>query len=278
MARPAWDGTSRFTILVLGIDRRPSEGDTLFARSDAMFLVSLDPATSTVGILHIPRDLHVIPRGQSEYVRVNALMVEGEQIEEGHGPQYVMDTLRDNLGIRIDTALVFDFEAFVTLVDAMGGVDVDVPYTINDPTFPDMDYGFDPLYIPKGLNHFDGEMALKYVRTRHGDSDYARGERQMQLLLAVRNKLLTSGMMPQLLAQAPELLEEMGDNVYTDIEFDEMLRLGLYVMSVGSAQMHTGSLSRDYVTRLRQADGTSLTVVNNNRLYELLSSVFGPVY
>jgi LCP family protein required for cell wall assembly len=90
------------------------------------------------------------------------------------GGQLAVDTIQYNLGVRVDYYVLVEFDAFITLVDEIGGIDINVPYEIYDPEYPDMNYGYDPLYIPAGFQHMDGELALKYARTRHGDNDFER--------------------------------------------------------------------------------------------------------
>lgn len=273
--RRTWDGTSRFNVLVMGMDRRPGARDTLSVRTDLLLLVSFDPAAGSIGVLHIPRDTHMTPRSRSSAVRVNTLLVEGEKILPGYGPAYAMDTLHYTLGMRVHAYIAFDFEAFIKIVDTIGGIEVDVPYVINDLLFPDMNYGYDPLFLPSGLNHMDGRTALKYVRTRHGDSDYERGQRQLQVLIAVRDKILQTGTMPVLIGKSKDLLEQLANNMYTNITYEEGLRLGLYALSVGKKQIATGSIDREYSQESKGEDGSSILVPNPLRLPELLTRVFG---
>ena len=97
-----------------------------------------------------------------------------------------MQTVQYNLGIPVTHYVVVSFEAVIGLINAMDGIDVDVPVAIDDPEYPDMNYGFDPLVIPAGLQHMDGMLALKYARTRHQGTDYDRANRQQQVLLAIQ--------------------------------------------------------------------------------------------
>ena len=98
-----------------------------------------------------------------------------------------------NLGVPVQRYAVIDFEGFKRIVDAAGGVDVDVPHEIIDYEYPTPDYGIEMLQIPAGRVHMDGELALKYVRTRHGDSDFGRLQRQQQVMLAIRDKAVSIG-------------------------------------------------------------------------------------
>ncbi|PJF39988.1 MAG: hypothetical protein CUN54_06995, partial [Phototrophicales bacterium] len=139
-----WDGQSRFTVLVMGLDRRPGETGLAY-RTDTMMLVSVDPITNSIGLLSIPRDLFVDVPGYGQLQRVNTPMVLGELQQPGFGPQLAMQTVQYNLGIRVHDYIAVDFNTFVTLVDAIGGIDINVPRTINDPLYPDMFFGYDPF-------------------------------------------------------------------------------------------------------------------------------------
>ena len=162
---PVWTNTDRITALVLGIDERAQEDD--FWRTDTMILATLDPVTMRVGVLSIPRDLWVHIPGYTEN-RINTAHMLGDAYEHpGGGPALAVETVEYNLGVEIDYYVRFNFQAFVELVDRIGGIDVDVPEDIDDPEYPDYNYGFDPLFIEAGLHHFYGEEALKYARTRH---------------------------------------------------------------------------------------------------------------
>jgi polyisoprenyl-teichoic acid--peptidoglycan teichoic acid transferase len=273
-----WDGASRFNILILGMDRRPGARDNLNARTDAIIIASYDPQTDTIGLLNIPRDIHVaILDVNDELVRINTLMVRGESRAEGYGPYYAMETLQLNFGMYIDAYIAFDFVAFIEFIDAIGGVTVDVPVTISDPTFPDMNYGYDPLYIPRGINHFDGREALAYARTRHNDNDYLRGQRQLQVVTAVRDRLSEASVLADLVANAPDLWETLSENFYTNIAYEDMVRLGLAMVQLDSADIITGSLNEQY-SFVYSYRGERVRVPDRELLSQLLVSTFGEEY
>jgi len=277
-ALPGWDGESRFTVLVAGIDRRPDEAQTLSVRTDAIMLLSVDPETERIGVLHIPRDLHFVPAGEDDFLRVNSLLVFGEQIDDGYGPYYMLDTLQYNLGMYIDRYMLVDFAAFITLVDAIGGVEVSLDYVINDPTYPDMNYGYDPFYLAAGTHTLDGYDALRFARTRHGDNDFLRGERQLQIIAALREKLTEADTFPLLLAQAPALLDDLSSNIMTDMTLDEMIALARFALTVEDEGLNTAALRSEYIMTFTQPGGTNIYIPDRSQLIDLLSSVFGDNY
>lgn len=272
-----WDGESRFTVLLMGLDRRPNETGLAY-RTDTMILVSIDPETDSVGILSIPRDLYVEVPGYGQLQRVNSPMVLGELQQPGYGPQLAMQTVQYNLGIRVHDYIAADFRAVITFIDVIGGIDVEVKRTINDPQYPNMWYGYDPFYITAGQHHLNGDMALKYARTRHDSSDFERAERQQQVLFAVRERILDLNMLPTLITQAPSMLANLRDNVHTGLTLDQMIQLAWYLKDIPAENIHTGVISREYVMGYMTPQGASVLIPNRSKLGELMVSVFGQNY
>lgn len=272
-----WDGTSRFTVLVVGLDRRPGETGLAY-RTDTMMLVSLDPATLSLGILSIPRDLYVEVPGYSELQRVNSAMVLGELQQPGYGPELMKQTVQYNLGIRVHDYVAVDFNTFISIVDAVGGVDMDIPYTINDPQYPDMNYGYDPFYIQAGFQHLDGITALKYARTRHGDSDFGRASRQQDVLYAIRDRVLSLNMLPQLVVQAPTIWNAVSQGVSTGLTLDQILQLVWYMKDIPGGNIRTGVIDESYAVNYTTSRGASVLIPDRARLGTLMVEVFGANY
>ena len=272
-----WNGTSRFTVLVMGLDRRAGETGLSY-RTDTMLLVSVDPATNSLGILSIPRDLYVEVPGYSELQRVNTPMVLGELRQPGYGPQLAMQTVQYNLGIRGHDYLASDFNAFVQFVDAIGGIMLDVPYNISDPFYPDMNYGYDPFYIRAGEQVLDGATALKYARTRHGDNDFQRAQRQQMVVQAIREKILSPETLPQLIIQSPSIWANLEDDVYTGMTFEQVIQLGLYLKDVSSENIHTGVINELYTIPYSTSRGEAVLVPDRERIGSLMVEVFGATY
>lgn len=211
-------GRGRLTILLMGVDRRSSEGRAP-ARTDAITLLSVDPEAKTAAMLSIPRDLYVPLAGLDRVDRINTAYVYGETSgTPGGGAKATEDTIAWNLGIPVDKYVVVDFAGFKQAIDALGGIDVDVPKRIVDNAYPTEDFGVEILVIEPGPTHMDGELALKYVRTRHPDSDFGRLQRQQQVMLAVRDKALSLGA----LAQLPALLDAAAGSYETDLTVAEI--------------------------------------------------------
>lgn len=272
-----WAGTERFTVLVMGIDRRPDETGTGF-RSDTMILVSMDPATQSLGMLSIPRDLYVVIPGYEDRHRVNEALVLGELQQPGSGPYLAMQTIQLNFGIRVHDYLIVDFSAFTRIIDEIGGITLNVPTAIYDPLYPDQNYGYDPFYIDAGLQHLDGVTALKYARTRHSDNDFKRADRQQQVIYAMRDKVLDAGMWPHLLSRAPAIWEEINRGIHTQMDFRTMLQLAMYLKDIPREHIHSAVVDYNYSSDYITPKGEQVLLPNQSALADLMVQVFGPTY
>ena len=272
-----WNGTSRLNILIMGIDRRPSETGLAY-RSDTMMLASFDPKTKQLGILSIPRDLYVPIPGYSAPQRINSALALGEQQRAGFGPTLAMQTVQVNLGMGVNSYAVADFTALIKLVDTIGGIDVDVPEPIADYQFPSMSYGYDPLILKAGLQHMDGYTAQKYARTRHGDSDFDRAARQQQVIFAIRDRILSVNSLPQLITQAPSLYASVSQNVYTQLSLNQMIQLALWLKDLPADNIHTGVIDQHDVYNYTTPDGAEVLVPYPRGFSALLTQVFGSDY
>lgn len=266
-----WQGSQRITVLLMGIDRRP--GDPFISRTDTMMLLSFNPATNQASILSVPRDLYVVIPGYGRD-RINTAFVYGARGNNpAGGAALSMQTITYNLGIPIDHYILVDFNAVVQTVDALGGIDVNVPFDIYDPTYPDMYYGYDPLYIPAGWQHMDGALALKYARTRHVDNDFGRAQRQQQVVLAVRDHMLNMGV-GDLLRQVPFLFQQVGEGVRTDLSLDQILRLAKTASDIPAENIRSDVLDYDYVISYTTEAGASVLVLVNDKAASLIQSLF----
>lgn len=266
-----WQGEDRLTILVMGIDRRP--GEPFISRTDSIMLMSYNPTTNQASILSIPRDLYVIiPEHGRD--RINTAFVYGSRGNNpSGGAALTMQTITYNLGVPIDHYVLVDFGAVVNTVDLLGGIDVNVPYDLYDPTYPDMNYGYDPLYIAAGLQHFDGQTALKYARTRHQDNDFGRAQRQQQVVLAVRQKVLNMGL-GSLLTQLPSLYQQVNEGIRTDMSLDQLIQLARAAGNIPSENIRTDVLDYDYVISYTTEAGASVLVLLNEKAAILIEELF----
>ena len=266
-----WGGSDRVNILLMGIDRRP--GEPFISRTDSMMIISVDPVGKSASILSVPRDLYVVIPGRGRD-RINTAFVYGAAGNNpAGGAALSMQTVSYNLGVPINHYILVDFSAVIQGIDTLGGIDVNVPFTINDPTYPSMNYGYDPLFIPAGLQHFDGELTLKYARTRHVDNDFGRAQRQQQVILAARQKALSLGV-SSLLAKAPIFYQQMEQGIRTDMSLDQIVSLATTASEIPSESIRSDVLDFDYVTSYKTETGAQVLVLINEKAAALVRSLF----
>lgn len=206
---PDWDKQERVNILLLGSNGRQAAE---IPCSDTVILVTIDPVAKQVGLLSIPRDLLVTIPGIGED-KINAAYSNGE-LGNVTGPGLVETTIEHNFGVPIHCFAEVDFQGFQQIVDTLGGVIIDVPAPLKHDEHPGEKVNCTRVYFHSGLQHMDGQAALRYVRSRHDDNHFARGERQQQLLRALRAQEVDLN----LISQAPELLSALGDTVRTNLQ------------------------------------------------------------
>jgi LCP family protein required for cell wall assembly len=222
---PDWQGVERVNILLLGIDER--EQETGPWRTDTLMLATVDPISKTAGLLSIPRDLWVAIPGYDTEGKINTAHFIGDvQDYPGGGPALAMATVQYNLGISTQYYVRLNFAGFEKLIDQIGGVQICVDETIDDPEYPDSGFGFEPLHIDAGCQLMNGRLALKFARTRHsGLGDFDRARRQQQVILAVRDKVASANMLPTLVTQAGLLLDTLKESVQTNLSLDQLIQL-----------------------------------------------------
>lgn len=217
--------------LLLGQGDESHDGVDL---TDTIIIASVDAKkTKSVSLLSLPRDLYFLKTEKMGSARINSLyrdyknyLIYEQGVEPKEASRQAVTELSKEISKIIDLPIHYivkvDFIAFVRAVDALGGVDIEVPYDINDPEYPNKTYGYEPFIIKAGLRHLDGETALKYARSRHTTSDFARSERQQQLIQALGDKARTQGILTDPGA-ITEILNILKENVETTMTVREMI-------------------------------------------------------
>ena len=259
----------RTNVLILGLDRRPQQGYVV--RSDVMMLATADAGQPYVGLLSIPRDLYVeIPGyGQS---RINAAHVWGERNEPGGGPELAMETVAEAFGVPVQHYVRVDFDAFVAVVDAVGGIEVVVEEAIVDNAYPTEDYGTTRIEIPGGPQRMDGQLALQYVRSRHGSSDFERAERQQQVIVALMRRLAAPHTWPRL----PAVARAVWEHVDTDLGPMGMVQLSLTALRVGPEGMEHQVIDRDLTRPWTTPTGGAVLLPRWDLINPLVERMFSP--
>lgn len=148
-----------------------------------------DPASFTA--LSIPRDLYVSSKLLG-HVKINEVYSGTKNVSnEDAAFQALLETISTITGREVKYFAMIDFSGFRKLIDQLGGIDIDVPERLYDNEYPTKGWGYTTVDIPTGLQHFDGDKALKYARSRHTTSDFDRSKRQQLIISALREKMLT---------------------------------------------------------------------------------------
>lgn len=256
-------------VLILGIDRRPDEGNA--TRTDTIILLHADAGAGRLVLLSIPRDLWVTIPGWREE-RINAAHLYGELEAPGNGPARTAETVSYNFGVPVHHTMRLDFEAFREVIDAAGGIDVDVPAPIIDDAYPTPNYGTMRVEIPAGLQHMDGETALRYARSRHGSSDFDRAARQQQILIALAKKVIS----PSGLFSASRARRAFQEAVETDLSTRDLIRLALAWQRAGESGLEQIIIDHTLTTPFRTAQGAAVLLPQWELIHPLVERQFRP--
>jgi LCP family protein required for cell wall assembly len=259
------------TVLLMGIDRRGQSGRT--NNTDAMMLFRLDPQGQVIAILSVPRDLYVEIPGHGQG-RINTGYAWGKRDGTG-GLALARQTVSAALGVPVEHAVLIDFQVFVTLIDAIGGVDVDAPYGISDPTYPDGGIGYDPFYLSAGHHHLDGATALKYARTRATPGgDFTRTVRQRQIVVAARDRVMNLNLLPDLIAQSPQLWSTLQGAFETDLTLGEIVGLVVAASRIPADQIKTASIDETCTQPWVTPGGAAVLIPLQDKINALVTDLF----
>jgi len=245
---PPWDGTERLNILLIGSDQRPNEGTY---NTDTLIVVSIDPTTKQVAMFSLPRDSWGIPLpsgpltqafGSTFKHKINSLftsvrgrpdLVPGTSRTRGYNG--LKEVLGNLYGLDIKYFVEVNFDGFKQVVDAMGGVTINVQVPVLDESYPSDTGRLSRVYIPTGIQHMTGAQALVYARSRHGSDDFDRGYRQQRVLTSMREQANIANLIPRI----PDLLAAVKATVRTDIPQDQLAKLAGLAGSVDTKNIRS---------------------------------------
>jgi LCP family protein required for cell wall assembly len=267
---PEWEKKEPINVLLIGLDYRPQEEDT---RADTQIVVHIDLAAKTASMLSIPRDLWVNIPGFGEG-RVNSSYQLGERSKDtiqGGGTTLAMSTVQQNFGIPIHYFAKVDFVGFEHVLDAMGGITIDVAKPLVDNDYPLANYGATRIYIPAGLQHMDGRTALQFARSRHADSDLGRNSRQQQVLLALKQQALSLNIVSHL----TEMTNQLAGAVETDLTVLQVKSLADIARDFGPSSIQTVLLEPPLVNSAVLSSGADVLLPNWDLIRPKVFQAFG---
>lgn len=226
------EGSGRINVLLLGRGGGSHDAPDL---TDTIMLASIDPINHKTTLFSIPRDLWVnVPSAGN--MKINAVWQTGVYNYLGKrvngttdknaiaaGYKAIDQTIEDVMGVNVDYNMIVDFKAFSQAIDTVGGLGVNVPADLVDPTMA-WENGNNPVLAKAGTQVFDGKHALIYVRSRETSSDFARSQRQRAVLLGLKAKVDTLGTLSNPV-KISNLINAFGNNVQTDLSLKNASRL-----------------------------------------------------
>jgi len=230
-----------FTVMVIGLDARPSQVGGP-ARTDSILLLRVDPDRNRAGIISIPRDsMMELPYGDGTFTsdRINtAYVYNWSDGDPAAAPRAVAETIEHNLGISIDHYVIFDQYGAEDLIDAAGGVTVNVTQAFGQEDYSSDDVNVVPQYFEQGKQHLGGYSAVAYGRIREGSDDFDRIRRQQQVAEGLVEELSS----PLSAGKYPGLWNAYKDSVDTDMSLRQTAGMFLFLKRVGTDRLVTRSL------------------------------------
>lgn len=231
------EGDGRVNILLLG---KGGDGHTAPDLTDTILVASIDPINKKAAILSIPRDLWVTPEGRggtkinAVYANAKNKVLNGKKINnqkeeaEKAGLAAIQKEVSSDMGIPIHYNVIVDFEGFKQAIDTVGGIDINVTpdNTVTEVLWDDSTRRNYKLDVKVGQQHFNGQRALFYARSRHTSprGDFDRAERQRLVLQALKDKILSAGTYSNP-AKVSGLLDAFGSHVSSNLSLKEVMRL-----------------------------------------------------
>ncbi len=245
-------------LLVLGVDHDYDNRDQIvrasLGRSDSILLARVDFINKRIDALTIPRDTAVRIPGRSHISKINAAHNFG-------GPELTMETIKSVFGVDSDACVVLNFEGFQQIVDAIGGIDVDVSKKLDY----DDNWGNLHIHLKPGFQHMNGYKAMGFVRMRHSDSDEMRSKRQHEFLEAMRTKVKSPGTFMSL----PAAVNKLTDNLkLTNLSEDQLFALVNFARTLPNENIH--------IEVLPSYEGPSYVTVDAAKSAEVIQRLFFP--
>lgn len=263
----------RINILLLGSDTDEKFQGGYLAQTD--IIVTIDPATKSIGMLSIPRDTWLQGANGKGMMKLDQAYFYG-------GVALSRATIHQDFGIYIDYYAWVGLNGFMKVIDTANGVEVDVIHPITDDVYPDDTgssqnaYAYKRLYLAAGPQHLNGSTALEYVRSRHADlvGDFGRSARQQQVLNQLKTKLDN----PDIIGKLPELAKDLNGYVKTDMQLTDVFALMNLARTIDTNKINRVILDTRYsrTTDLQTSNEgvQSVVILNCNAVQKVVASMF----
>jgi len=270
----------RINILLLGIGGEGHPGANL---TDTIILVSIKPSTNQVALTSIPRDLSIPIPGYGWH-KINYANHFGELQASGQGPEFAAEVISKVFDLPIDYYARVDFAGFIKVIDELGGVKINVDNAFTDYEFPTDDYGFQTVSFKQGWQKMDGQTALNFARSRHGNnkesSDFARSKRQQKVLQAIKDEALSFTTFLSY-RKITTLLDFYKDHVNTNLQPWEIFKLAKIAKKIDKTKIKNLVLENGpddplYATNINGAYLLFPKDMSFSRIQQMFKYVFDP--
>lgn len=267
----SWDGSSRVTILLMGLDYRDwSAGDT--PHSDTMMLLTIDPVNKTAAMMSIPRDIWVNIPG-FDYGRINEAYFLGESYKlPGGGPELARQTVEQFIGVPVQYFAVVNFQAFIDLVDEVGGVEIVPDENVKIEKFG----GSEEQILTAGEKYtLDGALALAYARERHtSGGDVDRAKRQQEVIMSFRKRILKYQDIPEFISKLPAIYQDISSGIFTNMDLSDALKLGTLALQLDVNNISRAVIDYEMVIQTTSPQGEAILKPIPDKIRALRDEVF----
>lgn len=216
------------SILIMGVDENPHRDNKGSSRTDALIYATFNKNENSIKLLSIPRDSYVYIPDLEKKDKINHAHFFG-------GPISTVETVENLLGVPVDYWVTLDFSAFVQIVDALGGVEVEVPYEFKESDSMDRR---DTIHLYPGLQTLNGEEALAFARTRKHDNDVERGKRQLEIIKSILNKTVSLQAIPKYV----NMIGALEDNITMNMKKEDITSFISYGLNMKNLTIESHSL------------------------------------
>ncbi|PIZ94466.1 MAG: hypothetical protein COX81_03520 [Candidatus Magasanikbacteria bacterium CG_4_10_14_0_2_um_filter_37_12] len=269
----------RINILLLGMGGLGHDGPFL---TDTIIIASIKPSTSQVSMISIPRDLGVqIP--EYGFKKINSANAFGEVKKTDSGGEFASKIISNTFGIDIHYYVRVDFQAFQDVIEEVDGIKVNVDTTFTDTEYPADNYEYQTVHFDKGINDMNGEDALQYARSRHGNngegSDFARAKRQQKMILALKEKVISFETLANPI-RIHNIIKTLDKHIITNMEFSDIISMLKLSKTLNTNNINTVVLNNGvggYLQNTRSDDGAFIlepTSGSFEEINKIIKSIF----
>jgi len=262
----------RLDVLILGI-RGENDIENGGLLTDSMMILSLEKKEKKAVMISIPRDLYIDMVADDSNGKQIRIVGKINEVYENHGLDFTKQILSKITGVYIDKAVVFNFNAFKTIVDDLGGIDIYLAQPFTEPH----QWGY-PFSLPAGSNHINGDQALYYVRSRYSTNDFDRAKRQQDVIKAIKTKAESAGLLSNP-AKIISLFSGLSQDIKTDFQIWNISDLLSLANSIsGGSQVKDYFLTTDNLLYETNTSSGEYILLPKGENFDGIKTFFGNIF